>query len=90
MNQEISFTNYSDDKDFKNLFTSNEIFDEQISETNKILIRIPNELSHIDNLILTYDGQNLFDSSTSHFGTIFDLENMLQTIENEFGKIFFT
>ena len=73
MNQEISFTNYSDDKDFKNLFTSNEIFDEQISETNKILFRIPNDFSQIDNLILTYDGQNLFDSSTSHFGTIFDL-----------------
>ena len=88
MNQHISFSNYSDDKDFKNLFTSNEIFDEQISETNKILFRIPNDLSHIDNLILTYDGQNLFDSSTSHFGTIFDLENILQTIENEFGKNF--
>ena len=59
MNQYITFSNYSDDKDFKNLFTSNEIFDEQISETNKILFRIPNELTHIDNLILTYDGQNL-------------------------------
>ena len=88
MNQQISFSNYSDHKDFKNLFTSNEIFDEQISETNKILFRIPNDLSYIDNLILTYDGQNLFDTSTSHFGTIFDLENILQTIENEFGKNF--
>ena len=88
MNQQISFSNYSDHKDFKNLFTSNEIFDEQISETNKILFRIPNDLSYIDNLILTYDGQNLFDSSTSHFGTIFDLENILRTIEDEFGKNF--
>ena len=88
MNQHISFSNYSDVKDFKNLFTSNEIFDEQISETNRILFRIPNDFSQIDNLILTYDGQNLFDSSTSHFGTIFDLENILQTIENEFGKNF--
>ena len=41
MNQHISFSNYSDDKDFKNLFTSNEIFDEQINEKNKILFRIP-------------------------------------------------
>ena len=88
MNQHISFSNYSDVKDFKNLFKSNEIFDEQISETNRILFRIPNDFSQIDNLILTYDGQNLFDSSTSHFGTIFDLENILQTIEKEFGKNF--
>ena len=88
MNQHISFSNYSNDKDFKNLFTSNEIFDEQINEKNKILFRIPSNFSHIDNLILTYDGQNLFDSSTSHFGTIFDLENILRTIEDEFGKNF--
>ena len=88
MNQHISFSNYSDDKDFKNLFSSNEIFDEQINEKNKILFRIPSNFSHIDNLILTYDGQNLFDSSTSHFGTIFDLENILRTIEDEFGKNF--
>ena len=88
MNQQISFSNYSDDKDFKNLFTSNEIFDEQINEKNKILLRTPCDFSHIDNLILSYDGQNLFDSSTSHFGTIFDLENILQTIEDEFGKNF--
>ena len=88
MNQHISFTNYSHDKNFKNLFISNEIFDEQINEKNKILFRKPGDFSHIDNLILTYDGQNLFDSSTSHFGTIFDLENILQTIEDEFGKNF--
>jgi len=88
MNQHIAFSNYSDNKDFKNLFTSNEIFDEQINEKNKILLRIPGDFSHIDNLILTYDGQNLFDSSTSHFGTIFDLENILRTIEDEFGKNF--
>jgi len=88
MDQHISFSKYSDDKDFKNLFTSNEIFDEQINEKNKILFRTPCDFSHIDNLILSYDGQNLFDSSTSHFGTIFDLENILQTIEDEFGKNF--
>ncbi len=86
MNQHITFSNYSDAKDFKNLFTSNEIFDEQINEKNKILLRMPGDFSHIDNLILTYDGQNLFDSSTSHFGTIFDLENILRTIEDEFEK----
>ena len=88
MDQHISFSKYSDDKDFTNLFTSNEIFDEQINEKNKILLRMPGDFSHIDNLILTYDGQNLFDSSTSHFGTIFDLENILRTIEDEFGKNF--
>ena len=88
MDQHISFSKYSDDKDFKNLFTSNEIFDEQINEKNKILLRTPCNFSHIDNLILSYDGQNLFDSSTSHFGTIFDLENILRTIEDEFGKNF--
>ena len=88
MDQHISFSKYSDDKDFKNLFTSNEIFDEQINEKNKILLRTPCDFSHIDNLILSYDGQNLFDSSTSHFGPIFDLENILQTIEDEFGKNF--
>ena len=88
MDQHISFSKYSDDKDFKNLFTSNEIFDEQINEKNKILLRTPCDFSHIDNLILSYDGQNLFDSSTSHFGTIFDLENILRTIEDEFGKNF--
>ena len=88
MDQHISFSKYSDDKDFKNLFTSNEIFDEQINEKNKILLRTPCDFSHIDNLILSYDGQNLFDSSTSHFGTIFDLENILQTIEDEFEKNF--
>tara|TARA_B100002019_G_scaffold597_1_gene478 strand:+ start:143 stop:970 length:828 start_codon:yes stop_codon:yes gene_type:complete len=88
MNQNISFLNYSDDKYFNNLFTSNEIFDEKINEKNKILFRTPGDFSHIDNLILTYDGQNLFDSSTSHFGTIFDLENILQTVEDEFGKNF--
>ncbi len=88
MDQHISFSKYSDDKDFTNLFTSNEIFDEQINEKNKILLRTPCDFSHIDNLILSYDGQNLFDSSTSHFGTIFDLENILQTIEDEFGKNF--
>ena len=88
MDQHISFSKYSDDKDFKNLFTSNEIFDEQINEKNKILLRTPCDFSHIDNLILSYDGQNLFDSSTSHFGTIFDLENILRTIEDEFEKNF--
>ena len=88
MNQYISFTNYSDDKNFKNLFISNEIFDEQINEKNKILFRKPDDFSHIDNMILTYDGQNLFDSSTSHFGTIFDLENILRKIEDEFEKNF--
>ena len=88
MDQHISFSKYSDDKDFKNLFTSNEIFDEQINEKNKILLRTPCDFSNIDNLILSYDGQNLFDSSTSHFGTIFDLENILRTIEDEFGKNF--
>ena len=88
MDQHISFSKYSDDKDFKNLFTSNEIFDEQINEKNKILLRTPCDFSHIDNLILSYDGQNLFDLSTSHFGTIFDLENILQTIEDEFEKNF--
>jgi len=88
MDQHISFSNYSDDKNFKNLFISNEIFDEQINEKNKILFRKPDDFSHIDNLILTYDGQNLFDSSTSHFRTIFDLENILRTIEDEFGKNF--
>ena len=88
MDQHISFSKYSDDKDFKNLFTSNEIFDEQINEKNKILLRTPCDFSHIDNLILSYDGQNLFDSSTSHFGTIFDLENILQTIEDELKKNF--
>ena len=60
MNQNISFLNYSDDEDFNNLFTSNEIFDEKINEKNKILFRTPGDFSRIDNLILTYDGQNLF------------------------------
>ena len=60
----------------------------KLMKKTRFYLEYLDDFSHIDNLILTYDGQNLFDSSTSHFGTIFDLENILRTIEDEFGKNF--
>ncbi len=84
----INFTKYSRNKIFKNLYKSNEIFDEKIEDTNQIIFRIPKDLTKIDNLILCYDGQNLFDSSTSHFGTIFNLESLINNFEDQFKKNF--
>ena len=57
------------------------MYDEEIEDTNQIIFRIPKNLNKIDNLILCYDGQNLFDSSTSHFETIFDLESLIKSIK---------
>ena len=84
----INFTKYSKNKIFNNLYKSNEIFDEEIKDTNQIIFRIPKDLTKIDNLILCYDGQNLFDSSTSHFGTIFDLESLINSFEDQVKKNF--
>ena len=88
MIDDINFTKYSKNKIFKNLYKSNEIFDEEIEDTNQIIFRIPKDLTKIDNLILCYDGQNLFDSSTSHFGTIFDLESLINSFEDQVKKNF--
>ena len=85
---DINFTKYSNNEIFKNLYKSNKIFDEEIEDTNQIIFRIPNNLNKIDNLILCYDGQNLFDSSTSHFGTIFDLESLINSFEDQVKKNF--
>ena len=88
MDSNITFSRYSIDEKYKNLYTSNEILDNNIEDVNKIIFRIPKDIKKIDNIILSYDGQNLFDSSTSHFGTIFNLENIIQTYERQINKNF--
>jgi predicted alpha/beta superfamily hydrolase len=88
MIDDINFTKYSKNKIFKNLYKSNEIFDEEIEDTNQIIFRVPKDLTKIDNMILCYDGQNLFDSSTSHFGTIFNLESLINNFEDQYKKNF--
>ena len=40
----------------------------------------------ITDVILSFDGQNLFDEKTSHFGSIFNLEKLIQTTEIDRNK----
>ena len=72
----LTFTPYSAKKKFKNLYISNEIVDDELKDVNKVLVRIPNTEMPITDLLLCFDGQNLFDENTSHFGSIFNLENL--------------
>jgi len=77
----LTFTPYSAKKKFKNLYISNEIVDDELKDVNKVLVRIPNTEMPITDLLLCFDGQNLFDENTSHFGSIFNLENLIQSAE---------
>jgi CspA family cold shock protein len=77
----LTFTPYSAKKKFKNLYISNEIVDDELKDVNKVLVRIPNTEIPITDLLLCFDGQNLFDENTSHFGSIFNLENLIQSAE---------
>ena len=88
MRTNIAFSRYSEDKEFNNLYISNKILDEILEESNNIIFRVPENLEKIDNLILCFDGQNLFDPRTSHFGTIFDLDKIIRNFENQSNKIF--
>ena len=83
MTANITFSKYSEDREFNNLYISNKIMDEILEESNNIIFRVPENLERIDNLILCFDGQNLFDPSTSHFGTIFDLDKIIRSFENQ-------
>ena len=88
MRSNITFSKYSEDKEFHNLYISNKIMDEVLEETNNIIFRVPENIEKIDNLMLCFDGQNLFDPSTSHFGTIFDLDKIIRNFENQSNKNF--
>ena len=77
----LTFTPYSAKKKFKNLYISNEIVDDELKDVNKVLVRVPNTEMPITDLLLCFDGQNLFDENTSHFGSIFNLENLIQSAE---------
>ena len=88
MTANITFSKYSEDKEFNNLYISNKIMDEILEESNNIIFRVPENLEKIDNLILCFDGQNLFDPSTSHFGTIFDLDKIIRSFENQNNENF--
>ena len=88
MTANITFSRYSEDKEFNNLYVSNKIMDEILEESNNIIFRVPENLEKIDNLILCFDGQNLFDPLTSHFGTIFDLDKIIRNFENQSNENF--
>ena len=52
MTANITFSKYSEDKEFNNLYISNKIMDETLEESNNIIFRVPENLEKIDNLIL--------------------------------------
>ena len=53
MTANITFSKYSEDKEFNNLYISNKIMDEIIEDSNNIIFRVPENLEKIDNLEAT-------------------------------------
>ena len=47
MDSNITFSKYSIDEKYKNLYTSNEILDNNIEDVNKIIFRIPKDIKKI-------------------------------------------
>ena len=77
----VDFSIYSQEEKFNNLYLSEEIFDEELKDSNKILVRIPNLQKPISDVMVSFDGQNLFDKETSQFGFYFNLENLIKSFE---------
>jgi len=82
----VDFSTYSQEEKFNNLYLSEEIFDEELKDSNKILVRTPNPQKPISDIVLSFDGQNLFDKETSQFGYYFNLESLLESFEEEQDK----
>jgi len=77
----VDFSTYSQEEKFNNLYLSEEIFDEELKDSNKILVRTPNPQKPISDIVLSFDGQNLFDKETSQFGYYFNLESILESFK---------
>ena len=82
----VDFSIYSQEEKFNNLYLSEEIFDEELKDSNKILVRIPNLQKPISDVMVSFDGQNLFDKETSQFGFYFNLENLIKSFEEKQDK----
>ena len=82
----LEYLKYSDKKIHDNLFISEPIMDTSLNSSNQVLVRIPDSKKPITDVILSFDGQNLFDEKTSHFGSIFNLEKLIQTTEIDRDK----
>ena len=82
----LEYLKYSDKKIHDNLFISEPIVDKSLNSPNQVLVRIPDSKKPITDVILSFDGQNLFDKKTSHFGSIFNLEKLIQTAETDRDK----
>ena len=82
----VDFSIYSQEEKFNNLYLSEEIFDEELKDSNKILVRIPNLQQPISDVMVSFDGQNLFDKATSQFGFYFNLENLIKSFEKKQDK----
>jgi len=82
----VDFSIYSQEEKFNNLYLSEEIFDEELKDSNKILVRIPNLQKPISDVMVSFDGQNLFDKETSQFGSYFNLENPIKSFEEKQDK----
>ena len=63
----LEYLKYSDKKIHDNLFISEPIVDKSLNSPNQVLVRIPDSKKLITDVILSFDGQNLFDKKTSHF-----------------------
>jgi len=52
----VDFSIYSQEEKFNNLYLSEEIFDEELKDSNKILVRIPNLQKPISDVMVSFDG----------------------------------
>ena len=84
----VDFSTYSQEEKFNNLYLSEEIFDEELKDSNKILVRTPNPQKPISDIVLSFDGQNLFDKETSQFDIILTLKAFLKVLRKNKIKTF--
>jgi len=82
----LKYSKYSNKKIHENLYISKPIVDQNLKNTNHVLVRLPDSKKPITDVLLSFDGQNLFDEETSHFGIIFNLEKLLRHTENDQNK----
>ncbi len=82
----LKYSKYSNKKIHENLYISKPIKDQTLKDTNHVLVRLPDSKKLITDVILSFDGQNLFDKEASYYGIIFNLEKLLREAENDQKK----
>ena len=51
--------------------SASQLWIKSLNSTNQVLVRLPDSKKPITDVLLSFDGQNLFDEETSHFGSNF-------------------